>query len=239
MNYEEVGANIRASYREVCPQYRHDDEIEVATDNHQRLSRILRRISSSFDHPASVLDAGCGTGRYFHCLENVDFLIGLDLSPEILRAAESPVRQEEIEAREVQLVCQNVFATWYPPESFDFIYSLGMFGYGCPLTVEICERFHAWLKPAGVLFFNVVDWGSLRLRERLRKRLRHIIEPILPSRLRKSLAERRRRLPFFGMTASDLRNVMEQSSFNRFVIDRRVCRSPLWRGVLLECTACK
>ena len=239
MNYEEVGANIRASYRLVTPQYRHDDEIEVTTENHQHFSQILRGISGSFDHPISVLDSGCGTGRYFHCLQNVDSLIGLDISPEMLEAAASPVRQDEISAREIQLVCDNVYFAWYPSESFDFIYSLGMFGYGCPVTPQICERFYTWLKPSGVLFFNVVDLASLSLQERVRKRIRRIIEPLLPSRLREILAERRRRLPFCGMTPSDLQTVMENSSFNDFAIDRYVSSSPLWRGVHLECTASK
>src|ERR1041385_9228822 len=92
MNYEEVGANIRAVYRDVCPRYREDDEVEVTTENHRHYCEMLREITTSFDRPISVLDVGCGTGRYFHCLKNVDLLIGLDISPEMLKAAESPVR---------------------------------------------------------------------------------------------------------------------------------------------------
>ena len=48
MDYEVVAANIRASYREVSPKYRSDDEVEVTTENHRHLSRILNEISSSF-----------------------------------------------------------------------------------------------------------------------------------------------------------------------------------------------
>ncbi len=36
-----------------------------------------------------VLDAGCGTGRHFHCLQHVRLLVGVDISAEMLRAARS------------------------------------------------------------------------------------------------------------------------------------------------------
>ena len=56
MDYELVAANVRASYREVSPKYRQDDEVEVTTENHHHYSSILLDISSSFDRPVSVLD---------------------------------------------------------------------------------------------------------------------------------------------------------------------------------------
>ena len=239
MNYEEVGANIRAVYRDVCPRYREDDEIEVTTENHRHYCQILREISASFDHPISVLDIGCGTGRYFHCVENVGSLVGLDISPEMLKAAESPVLQWEIGARETRLICANAYLASFPGGSFDFIYSLGMFGHGCPVTPEICENVHRWLKPSGRLFFNVVDLATLPIPMRIRRIVRKLIEPILPSSLRRSLTQRRERLPFFGMTRAELSAIMEKSSFSRFEIRPHVCTSPLWRGVLLECFAAK
>src|SRR5882757_10066097 len=96
MNYQAVEETIKAGYREVSSQYRRDDEIEVTTANHQRICATLKRICVSFPYPISALEVGCGTGRYFHCLTNVDELTGLDISEEMLRAAENPVRQEQI-----------------------------------------------------------------------------------------------------------------------------------------------
>jgi len=239
MDYELVAANVRASYREVWPKYRQDDEVEVTTENHQHYSSILREISSSFDRPISVLDVGCGTGRYFHCLQNAGQLVGIDVSPDMLKAAESPVRESQITAEEIQLICDNIFLISFPPASFDFIYSVGMFGYGCPLTLALCNRFYDWLKPAGRLFFNVLDFRTLSRRRRIRKRLGRILYHLLPSQMKKRLDDRDHWLPFFGVTRKELQSLMRQSAFPRFAISSHICDSALWRGALLECSATK
>ena len=239
MDYELVAANVRASYREVTPKYRQDDEIEVTTENHKHYSSILRDISSSFDRPIDVLDVGCGTGRYFHCLQKVEQLVGIDVSPDMLKAAESPVREAEISAEEIQLICDNIFLTCFPPGSFDFIYSVGMFGYGCPVTLELCNRFCDWLKPDGRLFFSVLDFATLTRRRRIRKRAGRILYHLVPSRIKKQLDHRDHWLPFCGVTRKELQTLMRQSAFRRFAISSHICDSSLWRGALLECSATK
>src|SRR6476661_5782447 len=108
MNYEAVAETIRSDYSKITEQYRRDDEIEVVTENHRRLGARLKDICQSFPHPIRVLDVGCGTGRYFHCLVNVRELVGIDLTEEMLRAAENPVRPEEIPTQNLRLVCANV-----------------------------------------------------------------------------------------------------------------------------------
>jgi SAM-dependent methyltransferase len=239
MDYELVGENIRASYRQISPQYRHDDEIEVTTENHRHFQQILREITDSFDHSISVLDVGCGTGRYFHCVQNTNLLVGVDISADMLKRAEVPVRHSEISARDIRLLCGNVYLMYFPAGSFDFIYSLGMFGHGCPVTPEICARFYDWLSDGGKLFFTVVDMASLGTAYRLRQSFGRIIKPFLPPEIRDRLAERQRQLPFFPMTRRDLRQVMEDSPFSDFAISSHTCQTPLSSGGLLECTALK
>jgi len=73
--YLAVEEGLRAAYRQVWSRYRSDDELEVRTENHRRLARILGDLSSSFGRGISVLDAGCGTGRYFHCVKGVERLV--------------------------------------------------------------------------------------------------------------------------------------------------------------------
>ncbi|HZQ46317.1 MAG TPA: class I SAM-dependent methyltransferase, partial [Verrucomicrobiae bacterium] len=239
MNYEEIGESLRTSYAKVAERYRCDDEIEVTTEHHRHLKSILSAISSSFNRPISVLDAGCGTGRYFYCLKNVERLVGIDVSQEMLKIAEKPVRQEELSAVAVELKCGNIYLEHFPPNSFDMIYSLGMFGNGCPVTIDLCNKFHDWLIPGGKLFFDIVDVATLPILRRVRRRIRTGIYPHLPQRCRRILDRREGPLPFFGMNKKELDRIMRATRFTSFSVSSEVCHSPLWRGVHLECSASK
>lgn len=239
MNYQVVEETIRAGYREVTPQYRQDDETEVMTENHRRIMATLQQLCHSFEHPIRALDIGCGTGRYFHCLTNVSELLGMDISEEMLRAAENPVRQEQITIPNIRLICANAYLTNFPPAAFDLIYSLGMFGNGCPVTTEICNKFHHWLAPGGKLYFNTVDIAGLPFLARARRQAREKVYPMLTRKLRATLDERAARHPFFGMSQTDLEQVLSESRFRKFQVKSHVCQSPLWNGRHLECIAIK
>jgi len=240
MNYEAVEETIKAGYREVSSQYRNDDEIEVTTANHHRICATLQRICASFPHPIQALDVGCGTGRYFHCLTNVDDLTGMDISEEMLHAAETdPVRKESITIPNIKLIRGNAYLTTFAPESFDFIYSLGMFGNGCPVTTEICNHFYDWLRPGGKLFFNTVDFAGLPLWYRARRQARDFVYPMLTRRLKNVLDERESRQPAFLMSREQLGEVLSETKFKTFQVVSHVCQSPLWTGRHLECIASK
>jgi SAM-dependent methyltransferase len=239
MDHQAVEETIKAGYREVTSQYRSDDEIEVTTENHRHLSGILQTICESFPHRIRVLDVGCGTGRYFHCLRNVAELTGADITDAMLEAARNPVLQEEISIPIIRLIQANIYQAHFPAESFDFIYSLGMFGNGCPVTADLCNNFHDWLVPGGKLFFNTVDVSGLPFWYRTRRQARQMIFPILPSPLQDVLRRREARHPFFGLTRPELQAILGRSRFSTFEVKSQVCQSPLWSGRHLECIATK
>jgi SAM-dependent methyltransferase len=239
MNYHEVEQRIKAGYREVNAQYRRDDEIEVQTKNHQRLSESLKRICHSFPYAINVLDVGCGTGRYFHCLENVSKLTGIDISEEMLSSAAAPVCANQISIKEIRLIRENIYLAQFPAQSFDFIFSLGMFGHGCPVTIEICDKIYEWLKPGGKLLFNIVDFAGLPLWYRARRQARKIIYPALTKGLQQILDEREQRFPFFGLTKTQLEKILTATALRDYTVSSHACESPLWNGRHLECLATK
>src|SRR5687768_8442558 len=102
-SYKRSEAYLKAGYGAQARQYRQDDEIEVTTEHHRHLRGILELLSGSFDHPIRVLDAGCGTGRYFHCVRNATELVGLDLCPEMLDAARAPVLAQDVTVPKISL----------------------------------------------------------------------------------------------------------------------------------------
>jgi SAM-dependent methyltransferase len=239
IDYAAVGEKIRADYRSATAQYRRDDELEVTTPNHRRLGAVLQQLCRSFPQPIRVLEAGCGTGRYFHCLRNVLHLTGIDISEDMLAAAKDPVLKGHVTVPTVELVQGNIFLASFPSGSFDFIYSLGMFGHGCPVTAELCNRFYDWLSPRGQLLFNVVDFKGLPWAYRARRLLRTGFYPLLPLRLRRALDEREKRSPFFALTKRQLLRIMSATQFKDFSAASHRCQSPLWRGRHLECVAKK
>ncbi len=211
----------------------------MTTEYHQRLREVLERISSSFGRSISVLEAGCGSGRYFYCLKNVGQLVGLDLSPEMLEAARNPVRQSEISAREIRLVCGSVYEAAFPPGSFDFIFSLGMFGFGCRLSVELCSRFYDWLAPGGQLFFDALDRSGLSRKFRARRAAGRMVYRLLPRRLQATLDARNDTVPIFDLSRADLERILRASRFRQFAVGPPLGLSPYWETVRLHCFATK
>lgn len=239
IDYSQLEQTIKADYRQVTRQYRLDDEIEVTTENHVRLGNRIRTICDSFPHPINVLELGCGTGRYFHCVRNAERLVGLDLSEEMLAAARHPVCEDQIVTPQIELKQGNAYRADFHPGAFHFIFSLGMFGHGCPVTTQLCEKMHRWLAPGGKLLFNIVDFAGLPFCYRLRRQVKAAIYPLLPRKIKSRLDARESRSPFFWMTARKLKHLMQTTRFARFEIDSHACKSPLGNGRHLECLAQK
>jgi SAM-dependent methyltransferase len=239
VDVETIAEQLRTAYRRVVPRYRRDDELEVQSSNHRRLWAILRSVCLSFPFPITVLEAGCGTGRYFHCLQNVERLVGLDVSPDMLEGAANPVLREHVSVGHIDLVCENVFRTTFPPGTFDFIYSLGMFGNGCPMTPEIGERFFRWLRGGGKLFFDVLSSANLPFRVQMRHRARRIAYPLLPPRMRRRLDRRQARMPLCALNGAELNAIMGRTPFDEFYISIQTDGPTRWGGAHLECLAVK
>jgi len=240
MDHRRFGAKIAADYDRGAPQYRHDDEIEACSENHQRLGGNLRRICRSFAHPVRVLELGCGTGRYFHWLEQTDLLVGTDISAEMLKQAEHPVHENEITAREIRLMQGNLYEVEFEPESFDFIYSLGVFGYGAALTDELARKISRWLAPGGRLYFDAIEKREMGRAHRIKQSVKSAVLPVLPAAIKQRVAERASAaVPVFNHTRAEIETVLEGGGFVDFVLSSNTCHSPLWTGMHLECSARK
>ena len=149
--------------------YRQDDESAIATQGHEHLSNRLQDICGSFPHRISILDLGCGTGRYFHCLRNVDRLTGIDISLPMLREARTPVRMDETTDIPIDLICGDLFESGFNSESFDFIYSIGVFVGYSSFTLPVYHQLFDLLKPGGKLFFTVQNVAAQVTQNGLRK----------------------------------------------------------------------
>lgn len=242
LDCQQIGEAARSAYTtDVAARYRQDDEVEVRTANHLHVGSVLSGITAAFGRPISVLEIGCGTGRYFHCLRNVERLVGMDVSPDMLTLARHPVREERVTAKQIELVCANIYTTELPPRSFDFIYSVGVLGGPSPFTLELCNKLHDLLTPCGIFFCDAIDRRTrpltMRAWGRVRGSLRRLAYPLLPLAVQQVLDERKKGQGYFPMTPGELEAIMRRSRFAAFSLWTRVSESPLWTGKLIECTA--
>jgi len=149
-SYDETGARY----------YRESEEKSIQYGSRKHYCGILKDLSASFERRISVLDVGCGTGRYFHCLQNVERLLGLDISQSMLDQAMNPVKKDEIRIGEISLSCADIFEVSLPPGSYDLIFSIGVLGEDAPFNLQLCNKLHSLLTRGGRLFITIADIHS-------------------------------------------------------------------------------
>lgn len=240
MDYTQLGQLVKSTYEGAAEKYRSDDELEVQSPNHKALSKVLEDICLSFGRPIRVLEAGCGTGRFFHALKNTEFLLGLDISSEMLSQAKNPVLGDQVTVGKIELRQANIFNLGEEPAPFDFIYSLGMFGNGCPLDLNSLQRFHKCLAPGGVLFLNVplnTDTFAKKLRKKIKNLLKQSASEVLPAAIFNKLFKAG--VPYFPLSEMEALRLFHSSSFKEVKVSVRLCESPLWKGSHVECVATK
>jgi SAM-dependent methyltransferase len=221
-------------------RYREGDETAVGRGSREHYAEILRSLSASFGRAIDVLDIGCGTGRYFHCLRNVRRLVGVDVSPYMLEQARNPVKNAELQIDEMELLCGDFHGLDLAGSTFDFIYSIGVLGEYSPINDALFDKCFYALAPGGKLFMTAVDTHS-RLQTAdgkapsIMRRAQRRIFPSLPPFLRSSL---NRALSTYYVTETELTTLMQRSRFRTFSISRYEHPSG-WKGVHLDCLAAK
>jgi SAM-dependent methyltransferase len=239
MDYAQIETRMKEDYAAVARAYRRNDERDATGPDHRRIAGILGSLCCDFQRPIAVLDVGCGTGRYFHCLNNVENLVAMDVSEEMLREARDPVCGAEISVRHIELVCGNFYTKNFPSGSFDLIYCVGVFGNGCDLTPAVCDRFYDWLAPDGCVFFDAIDSSGSPWRLQLRKRVKSFIYGLLPRRIQNAWDERTGALPFFMTSQRHIEKMFKHTKFPHFMVKSKEYVLPLGVGRKLECLASK
>ncbi len=90
-----------------------------------------------------VLDVGCGMGRYAEVVNRWGAtVVGIDLSAAVEAAARN------LADRDVTILQADVFALPFAPESFDFIYSMGVLHH-TPSCERAFKTLPQYLKPGG------------------------------------------------------------------------------------------
>lgn len=154
--------------------YRESDDAAKDSDPHAGKCQIIRELSERFSTSIDVLDLGCGTGRYFHCVRNVKSLVGVDLSEHMLHQARTPVMGGNRQAR---LVRSSLHEVAFKPQSFDLVICVGVLTLWCPLDSYVLTRVAEMLRPDGVFFFTVTEYQPVQMT--LKRRMAVALRPLL------------------------------------------------------------
>jgi SAM-dependent methyltransferase len=221
--------------RDRAARYRESDELEIYSGSYWRICNTLKEISLSFDRPISALDLGCGTGRYFRCLRNVQALTAVDASSEMLKQARNPTGADSVTVGRIELVCADILDLRLTGR-FDFIYSIGVFGEHAPWDLPTCNKLFDWLAPEGKLFVTLIDVFSQFRAMSWKRRLAESVNLFLPDAWK---ARVRKRLRTYFVTEREVRRIFRKSRFRYYEIQKHVSTARLWRGAHFDCLAVK
>ena len=181
-------------------RYREHDEELSHVEAYRAFCDWLRDTCGLFRKPIDVLDVGCGTGRYFAALLNVNALVGLDASGPMLAEATNPIAADRITARTIQLVEGDVLSHDFTPESFDLIYSIGVLAEHTPFDSRVVNNVATWLRPGGRFAFTTVHPASASIPRTMARVAGRALLPFSTGAMRRWL---RRRLTADGQYADE------------------------------------
>ena len=213
--------------------YRNFDEVYVNTPDYQHYVPLLRKLTRDFNRPIKVLEVGCGTGRYFHALQNTVELTSIDISAAMLKLEETPLKQNEVNIPSIKLIEGSVFDHDFGNEQFDFIYSVGVLGEHAPFTPQICQKLYELLNDDGSAYFTIVD---IEDRKDFKRKLAETAYPLLPGKLRNVLDKR---WETNYMTYTQLDRMMSGSQFGEYEISSYKAAGIGWKGAHFEVIAHK
>jgi ubiquinone/menaquinone biosynthesis C-methylase UbiE len=216
--YSALTARARKEYnRDYAAGYRQSDDKGFGTYYHVDYEELLREITSVSEAPMSILDVGCGTGRYWHALHHIRCLIGADASFDMLHQAKTPVCAEKITVP-VSLVQSDILHLPFPPQTFDLVYCIGVLGDFFPFDSNVCERLRSLVKPGGRLLLTVKDCRSSSATS-WKRELALFLLPFMPRPLQRTMSVRlRHRL---SLSEAEVRSIFDAFAWSHYTITER------------------
>jgi cyclopropane fatty-acyl-phospholipid synthase-like methyltransferase len=141
---------VEAAYDELGARF----GVWMAKIEGEPLDRFVGELVSTLDRGARVLELGCGDGRTTKRLAECFDVVGVDISSEQLRLAQTALP-------ETTFVHADLMELDFPRSSFDAITAFYVFMH-VPRDdhPELLRRIHRWLKPGGVFIAPMSTVGG-------------------------------------------------------------------------------
>jgi ubiquinone/menaquinone biosynthesis C-methylase UbiE len=91
-------------------------------ENKKSIIRVLKRLSSTFSEPPSVLEIGSGPGHFLWVMKDVaGSIIGVDSSPHMIEIAENVFKDRNVNAK---FILGSCWAIPLPESSYDLVFQV-------------------------------------------------------------------------------------------------------------------
>jgi ubiquinone/menaquinone biosynthesis C-methylase UbiE len=216
--YSALATRARRQYdKTYAAGYRESDDRGFGTPYHVDYEQLLSEVTNVSGAPLSILDVGCGTGRYWHALHHVRSITGVDVSFDMLHEAKAPVCAEKITVP-VSLLQGEILYLPFRPQTFDLLYSIGVLGDFSPFDLNVYERLRSLVKPGGRVLLTVKDCRSPSATS-LKRELALRLLPIMPRFLQRAMSVRlRHRL---SLSEAELRAIFDAFPWSQYTITER------------------
>jgi SAM-dependent methyltransferase len=150
--------------KEYSDSYREHDNIVVNSTIYSHYHEILFNLTNDCNDNKSILDIGCGTGRYFSAIRNFNSLIGIDTSEFMIHHAKSPINIEQVDDEKIFLYNLNLegFISSKYSKKFDFIYSIGVYGEHVSFNFDTIHQLDIITKKGSKLFITFLKPSSIK-----------------------------------------------------------------------------
>jgi len=181
-------------------RYRAHDETLGAHAPSMALAAWLGRVCADCGSDLTVIDLGCGTGRYFWTLRNVQTLVGVDASRAMLAHARRPYAADRVTVGSTLLVEADLRRCAFIPSRADLVYAIGVLAEHVPLTGALVDTVAEWLRPGGRFAFTTVRPDSPSVPKTLPRLAARWIAEASPAPMQRAI---RRRLTSGGSYADE------------------------------------
>lgn len=120
------------------------------------IPQFIKFIEHTSFEKKSVLDIGCGTGKYIAYLQNLGFSIaGIDSSPTAVEMSKKAIKDNE------NIICRDMYHSDIKTNIFDLIISISTIHHGSKKEVEkIIKNIYKALLPGGKIFITLPHYDS-------------------------------------------------------------------------------
>ncbi len=137
---------------------------------------IIRRFfSDKIKKDESLIDLGCGTGRWFHIYKNASLTVAIDYSFEMLKKAKERIILENL--KDIKLIRGDISNIPLKDNLFDCAISIGVLAEHAPLNDNIFREARRILKPKGKFIFTASKNKKSII---LKMKLFQVLNPLFP-----------------------------------------------------------